>query len=71
MLILLAKVARQRRRFGAEIVPPPVREPAVTPVRVWERTYGCCAVERVRGWLGETVIVTVVHQEQCPVWSRR
>ncbi|WP_329156470.1 hypothetical protein OIU91_43300 (plasmid) [Streptomyces sp. NBC_01456] len=43
----------------------------MTPVQVWERDYDCCAVERVRGWLGETVLVTTVHQEQCPVWSRR
>ncbi|WP_432171150.1 hypothetical protein [Streptomyces sp. 1222.5] len=36
-----------------------------------ERVYDCCAVERVRGWLGGTAVITVVHRADCPVWSAR
>ncbi|GGN43295.1 hypothetical protein GCM10012285_24580 [Streptomyces kronopolitis] len=50
---------------------PPVQEAAVTPLRVAERTYDCCEAERVRGWMGGTVLLTTVHQECCPVWSSR
>ncbi|MCT6782262.1 hypothetical protein LXH09_37200 [Streptomyces sp. CS7] len=41
---------------------------APVPVR---RVFDCCAVKQVRGWAGSTVLVTTVHEPQCPVWSAR
>ncbi|MFZ3467462.1 hypothetical protein ACODT3_43990 [Streptomyces sp. 4.24] len=48
---------------------PEQREPVRVPLG--ERTYDCCAVERVHGWLGGTAVVTTVHAPGCPVWSAR
>ncbi|GLW18594.1 hypothetical protein Stsp01_53370 [Streptomyces sp. NBRC 13847] len=67
----MAKARRRQHRFVAKALPPAVQKSAVTPARVRQRAYDCCGVERVRGWLGGTVVVTTVHQEHCPVWSRR
>ncbi|MFC9915374.1 hypothetical protein [Streptomyces sp. NPDC127197] len=44
--------------------------PEQVEVRALERTYDCCAVEQVRGWLGGTALITTIHAEQCPAWSR-
>ncbi|WP_435279940.1 hypothetical protein [Streptomyces sp. 1222.5] len=47
------------------------QEQPADPGPVPEREYDCCVVERVRGWLGGTAVVTAVHQADCPVWSPR
>ncbi len=47
------------------------QEQLADPAPVPEREYDCCAVQRVRGWLGGTAVVTVVHRAGCPVWSAR
>lgn len=68
-------VVRSRRRrwrgFPLEAVVDVPEESVRARVPAWEREYGCCAVQRVRGWLGGTVVVTTVHALGCPVWSAR
>ncbi|MFJ9112598.1 ISAs1 family transposase [Streptomyces sp. NPDC102283] len=72
--VVMGRVRRRRFRIPAELVAAgvhlPVKQASAAPVPA-QRVFDCCAVKKVRGWAGSTVIITTIHEQQCPIWAAR